>query len=401
LIDRMAVVEELAESLRIDRLTAEFYYRDTERDFRHYIRDSRIRDTRQAIALAALFYLAFAVTDFMVMNGQGDYLLVMLLRMAVCTVGLGAVIVGQKYWWHLVSGLIPTLVVGFALAAFLISTMIVPLQYGIHGMGMMVMLAGVYVFIPNRYILSLSVSVVASLFFIIIIVDRYDLGLGAMATLAALILVTNVLGAITAYRLSRLTREEYRDHATLRVSHQKLKIAMDERLRLEDVLRRRAEIDDVTGAPNRSALFEHAEKMLACSNETTRPLSVLLCDVDYFKQFNGTYGHLRSDEVLKALVAVSDALLSGEQYLARLGGEEFVILLPGSELPEAVRLAERVRAECQRTPVVMGDVSVHFTISIGVAQYRLGDSINVTLRRVDEAMAAAKYKGRNRVEVAN
>lgn len=397
----MVEVEELAESLRIDRLTAEFYYSDTERDFRRYIRDSRIRDTRLAIILAALFYLAFAVTDFLVMGGQGDYLLVMLLRMVVCAVGLGAVFVGQKYWWHLVNGTIPTFVVGFALGAFLLSTMIVPLQYGVHGMGMMVMLLGVYVFIPNRYILSLSVSSVASVFFIVILFSRYDLDLGQMATLTAIILVTNVLGGMTAYRLSRLMREEYRDHATLRVSHQKLNVAMDERLRLEEVLRRRAEIDEVTGAPNRSALFEHAEKMLAWANEAERPLSLLLCDVDYFKQFNGTYGHLRSDEVLKAMVAVADALLSGEQYLARLGGEEFVILLPGSELQEAVRLAERIRAECQRTPVVMGDVSVHFTISIGVAQYRPGDSINVALRRVDEAMAAAKYKGRNRIEVAN
>lgn len=397
----MAEVDELAESLRIDRLTAEFYYRETEQDFRHYIRDNRIRDTRQAITLAAFFYLAFAITDFMVMHGQDNYLLVMMLRVVVCAVGIGAVIIGQKYWWHLLSGLIPTLVVGFALGAFLISTMIVPLQFGVHGMGMMVMLLGVYVFIPNRYILSLAVATVASLFFVVVVVSRYDLNLGAVATLSALILVTNVLGGMTAYRLSRLMREEYRDHATLRVSHQKLKIAMDERLRLEEVLRRRADIDEVTGAPNRSALFEHAEKMLAWANEGTRPLAVLLCDVDYFKQFNGTYGHLRSDEVLKAMVAVTDALLVGDQYLARLGGEEFLILLPGSDPQEAARLAERIRAECQRTPVAMGDVSVHFTISIGVVQYRHGDSLNVTLRRADEAMSAAKYKGRNRVEVAN
>jgi diguanylate cyclase len=130
-------------------------------------------------------------------------------------------------------------------------------------------------------------------------------------------------------------------------------------------------------------------------------LSLLQIDVDYFRQFHATYGHLRSDEVLKALVAVAETLLSGDQYLARLGGEEFIVLLPGTGQDEAVRMAERIRAECQRTPVAMYDVTVHFTVSIGVVQYRQGESLDVLFRRADEAKAVAKYKGRNRVEAAN
>lgn len=394
-------MDDLAESLRIDRLTAEFFYPETERDFRHYVRVSRIRDTRLAIGLAALFYLAFAVTDYMVMGGGRDYLVVLMLRMIVCTIGLGAVIVGQKYWRQLVNGVIPTVVVACALAAFLYSTVLVPLQYGIHGMGMMIMLLGVYVFIPNRYIFTLSASVTASVFFIMVLTGRYELSLGAMATVAAMVVVINVLGAMTAYRLSRLMREEYRDHTILRHAHHKLRDEMEERVRLENVMRVRAETDETTGVANRGAFFERAERMLAQTNETGRPLSVLLLDIDYFKQLNGTYGHLRCDDVLRAMVSVCDALIGGEDYLARLGGEEFVILLPGRDLAEAAKLAERIRAECQRTPVAMDDMTIHFTISVGVVRYRPADTLLVTLRRADEAMAAAKYNGRNRVEEAD
>jgi diguanylate cyclase (GGDEF)-like protein len=393
-------VEELAESLRIDRLTAEFYYPETEGDFRLYVHESRIRDTRLAIALSAVFYLAFAISDYLVMQGSGDYLVVLTLRVAVCSIGIAAVLLSKRYWRHLVNGMIPTFVVGFALAAFLGSMTLVPLQYGVHGMGMMIMLLGVYVFIPNRFVLALATACVASVVFAVLLSALFKLTAGEAATLTAMLTVINVLGAMTSYRLSQMMREEYRDQAIVRMSHRKLKIEMDERLRLEDVLRQRAEVDDVTGVANRRVLFERAEEMLAAANAGAGPLSVLLLDVDYFRQINGTYGHLRSDEVLKALVSVCNSLLGKGQYLARLGGEEFIVLLPGSDSREAVDTAERIRAECQRTPVAMDDVIVHFTISVGVAQYRPGDSFHVTLRRADEATAVAKYKGRNRVEVA-
>lgn len=393
-------LDDLSDAYRIDRLSAEFIVPETEWEFRAYIRAGRVRDTRQAIILAALFYLMFAVSDFLVMGAGREYLLVLSSRVVVCAVGLTAAYLADRYWRQLVSGLIPTVVVAIALAAFIAKTLMVPLEHGVHGMGMMAMLLGVYVFIPNRFVATLAVSVPASIAFLLTVMIHYSLPSGESATLLAMLVVTNALGAMTAWRMSVLTREEYCDTAMLMAANQRLLREADERLRLETVLRQRADQDDTTGVANRLAFFETAGQLLARAEETREPLSLILIDVDYFKQLNGTYGHLRGDEVLKALVEVCRAEMAPGQFLARFGGEEFVALLPAMALPEATRLAERIRAECQRMPVSGAEVTIHFTVSVGVVQRRPHESFSPLLRRADEAVATAKYKGRNRIESA-
>jgi diguanylate cyclase (GGDEF)-like protein len=394
-------VEVFDDAFRIDRLTAEFVYPEIEWDFRGYIKDSRIRDTRLAIFIGALFYIFFALTDFLGMQGSPDYLIVLLTRLGICAVGLTAAFIAPRSWQQLVNGTIPSLVSGSAMVAFIAITFLRPYSIGWHGMSMMAMLLGVYVFIPNRFLAVMLIGITASLAFLTLAVIQMDLQVNELARLTTLLAVTNILGAMTNYRLSRLTREEYRDHAIVTNANRRLEVEMEERARLESVLRRRAEVDEVTGTANRTSLFDQACELVNQANAEVKPLSLLQIDVDYFRQFHATYGHLRSDEVLKALVAVAETLLSGDQYLARLGGEEFIVLLPGTGQDEAVRMAERIRAECQRTPVAMYDVTVHFTVSIGVVQYRQGESLDVLFRRADEAKAVAKYKGRNRVEAAN
>jgi diguanylate cyclase (GGDEF)-like protein len=87
--------------------------------------------------------------------------------------------------------------------------------------------------------------------------------------------------------------------------------------------------------------------------------------------------------------------------LARLGGEEFVMLLPGADLAAASERAERLRAEAQRAPVRLHEATLHFTISLGVAQWQEEESLLFLMRRADEALYLAKYNGRNRIETAD
>lgn len=391
---------ELSDAYRIDRLTAEFIFPETERQFRHFIRASWVDNTRQTIFLAALFYLMFSVTDFLLMGAGREYLLVLLNRLVVCGIGLTAAFLAARLWQHLVNGLIPSLVVSIALLAYIGKTMLVPLDHGVHGMGMMLMLLGVYTFIPNRFIAALSVCAPASVIFLMVMLAHFGLSFGQMAAMTAMLLVINVLGAMVAWRSSMTMREAYFDHAVLKSANERLEREIEARQRLEEVLRQRADHDETTGLANRTTFFETAQRLLREAEETRRPLSLLLLDVDYFKQLNGTYGHMRGDEVLKALASVCIAVLEPGHFLARLGGEEFVVLLPDTTQAAAAVVAGRIRAECQRMPVAIAEVSINFTVSVGVAQLRPGDSINVLLRRADEAMSSAKYKGRNRVEVA-
>lgn len=387
------------EVLRIDRLTAEFMHDITEREFRRFIRNRWVRVTRMAIVIAAIFYLVFAITDLMAMHETQGYFVVLSLRLAICGFGLTLAWLAPRYSDRLVDGTLPSLLVVVAMAAFLTLTFMRPYTVGWHGMAMMAMLFGVYVFIPNRYLPALLTGLVSSLVFLAVATLKFDMTLAEWARLFTLIAVTNILGAMTSFRMSRMLREEYREHVVLKEANLALHISYDERLRLEDALRQKAEVDEVTGVVNRSTFFENVEAMLNNVDTLPSPLSVLLLDVDYFRQINGTYGHLRSDEVLRALVSVCRSLLSEGQTIGRIGGEEFVMLLPGVALLEAGHLAERIREECMRTPVAMGDIDVHFTVSIAAVLYRPGEPFNATLRRADEGVAAAKFRGRNRIEV--
>jgi diguanylate cyclase (GGDEF)-like protein len=218
-----------------------------------------------------------------------------------------------------------------------------------------------------------------------------------LATFVALLAVINVLGGFASHRNSRLQHEEYRNAAILEGANARLQQEVEERQRLEVELRDRIDRDPLTGLVSRRHFFELAPPFLAAAGETGSPLAVLLVDVDYFRQINGTYGQVRGDEVLQSIAEVCRRQRGARDLLARIGGEEFVLLMPGTALEQALEQAERLRAEIQRTPLVMPDSALFFTVSIGVSHWRPGDSLNMLLYRVDNALSTAKYKGRNRV----
>ena len=384
----------------IHPLLAEFANPVTEAAFREYMRDTRIRDTRLAIALSALFFMVFALTDYLAMRGKGDYELLLFARMGVALYGLILLHLGGRYWRQLLNGVIPTLVIIGAMAVFIAITPLLPFEAGWHGMGMMIMLLGVYTFIPNRFLPAAVVALAASLFFIWVVMRHFAVRDDYLATFVALLTVINVLGAFAAHRNSRLQREEYRNAAVLQEANVRLQQEVEERERLETELRDRIDRDPLTGIASRLRFFEAAPAYLAAAAESGAPLSVLLLDVDYFRQINGTYGQVRGDEVLQSIAGVCRQHAREHDLLARIGGEEFILLLPETDVPQAVELAERLCAEIQRTPLVMPDSALFFTVSIGVSQWRQGDTLNMLLYRVDNALSTAKYKGRNRVAVA-
>jgi diguanylate cyclase (GGDEF)-like protein len=264
-------------------------------------------------------------------------------------------------------------------------------------MGMMIMLLGVYTFIPNRFLPAALVAVISSLVFVAVVMRHFPVPGDFLATFVALLAVINVLGGFASHRNSRLQHEEYRNAAILEGANARLQQEVEERQRLEVELRDRIDRDPLTGLVSRRHFFELAPPFLAAAGETGSPLAVLLVDVDYFRQINGTYGQVRGDEVLQSIAEVCRRQRGARDLLARIGGEEFVLLMPGTALEQALEQAERLRAEIQRTPLVMPDSALFFTVSIGVSHWRPGDSLNMLLYRVDNALSTAKYKGRNRV----
>ena len=161
----------------------------------------------------------------------------------------------------------------------------------------------------------------------------------------------------------------------------------------------RAATDGLTGLPNKRAVTEALKRMFAQSFTTGSPLAFLLLDLDHFKQINDERGHPAGDEVLANVGAVLRSVLRTTDFAGRDGGEEFAILLPDTEMPRALEIAERVRVAIAEISLPGTDVSV--TASIGVSGFPDHASTLERLERLaDAALYVAKRRGRNRVEVA-
>ncbi len=150
--------------------------------------------------------------------------------------------------------------------------------------------------------------------------------------------------------------------------------------------------DFLTGAWSRRAFFDIAEREMSRSQRTGRHLSLLLLDVDNFKRINDTSGHAAGDQVLIDVVLRAENELRSIDYFARVGGEEFAVLLPETSRAAALVVAERLRAALEKK--TGGPL---YTVSIGVATLHGAESYHDVMRRADAALYAAKATGRNRV----
>ncbi|ABR90640.1 diguanylate cyclase [Janthinobacterium sp. Marseille] len=165
-----------------------------------------------------------------------------------------------------------------------------------------------------------------------------------------------------------------------------------------DEAERLSRVDALTGAFNRRYFNEVAALEFAKVRRLHQPLSVISFDIDLFKQINDNYGHAAGDEVIKAAARVSRNAVREIDFVARIGGEEFAILLPGSTIEQAAATAERLRELVIAEQVSYQGKLLAFTASFGVAQLKDSDqSFEALLQRADEMMYRAKNLGRNRV----
>ena len=167
---------------------------------------------------------------------------------------------------------------------------------------------------------------------------------------------------------------------------------------LELDLMRLASTDALTGLPNRRYFMEAANLELERVNRFGAAASLVVIDLDHFKVVNDTYGHAVGDGALSWLTQISKQALRQIDVFARIGGDEFVIMLPGANEAGAVIVAEKLRSALSGTPVQSGKKHFHMTACFGVAEIRSGDkSTDDCLNRADAALYAAKGEGRNRV----
>ncbi|GAA4424926.1 GGDEF domain-containing protein [Acidovorax lacteus] len=161
-------------------------------------------------------------------------------------------------------------------------------------------------------------------------------------------------------------------------------------------------IDALTGVPNRKALLEQLHRTLAQAAREQRPVAVLMLDIDRFKRVNDTWGHVAGDAVLAAVAQCLKGGLRAQDFLGRYGGEEFLVVLPGTGEVGAATLAEHLRTRVERLVVPWEPEDIRVTISIGVHVMPLAtpSEMQALIDAADHAMYTAKRTGRNRVVVS-
>ena len=156
-----------------------------------------------------------------------------------------------------------------------------------------------------------------------------------------------------------------------------------------------ARTDALTQVANRRALDARIAECAEAYFENQEPFSVMILDVDHFKNFNDTYGHQAGDEVLRSVAKVLRQSVGKNEFVARYGGEEFAIVFPGTKVSAAKKIADRARAAVGSSEVNFEGQNLRVTASAGVAELNEAETIAMLIRRADEALYAAKSAGRD------
>jgi len=193
------------------------------------------------------------------------------------------------------------------------------------------------------------------------------------------------------------------DDRTIALAHSlvaQAAVALDN-ARLHGIVKRQAVTDELTGLANRRSFRESLDTELLRAERFGNGLALIVADLDNFKDVNDRFGHQAGDEVLRAFSEVLQGRIRGIDLAARLGGEEFAILLPETDAPGAEGLAENLRVEVAELAVQVGEAQVHITASFGVAAFPEARTADELMTAADLALYSAKRQGKDRVVAVN
>ncbi|MCG8615124.1 MAG: GGDEF domain-containing protein [Desulfobacterales bacterium] len=210
----------------------------------------------------------------------------------------------------------------------------------------------------------------------------------------------------TAEEVRKISKGILTETKSIIIQSNSLKQEMDDTITEIDALKKElegvkqaAKTDTLTGLLNRRGFDEAMAHSLNYSDKNQIPLTVIIADIDHFKQVNDTHGHLIGDNVLKMLAKLLKEHIKAKDVAARFGGEEFILILPETPLKEAFVLAEKIRLSLKGMRWInksTGQPVGAITISLGVAEYQSGEPVSALIERADTALYHAKDTGRNK-----
>lgn len=374
------------DSFDIHPLSGEFVNDATEvRFLAHTLADSQSQ-LRVALFFCSFFYLAFALTDIAVLGCGRDASILFLARMMVAVTAMACCWVMTRQRDSIsITRMAATVVSVVGMLAFMLVVIFRPQELPWHAMSLAIMLFVVYVFIPNRMVYSLVINLCATGVFIVLAVNVGHLKPPDLLTLSMLLLLGNTFGLFAARRYQCLWREAFHTQTNLTnlSTH-----------------------DHLTGCFNRRYLQETLfESEIFRAQRYQQCLSVIMCDLDHFKVVNDNYGHHGGDAVLRDFSQLLRNMTRKQiDSIIRYGGEEFLLILPETDLHEGVQLAERLRCAFAAADTVHGaNRTISTTASFGVATFDFAHAKEVMtldslIASADDMLYLAKSGGRNQVK---
>ena len=210
-----------------------------------------------------------------------------------------------------------------------------------------------------------------------------------------------IIQAMEAYRSEESDRES---ELTRQLADMQEKLNDMEKLAKEaqhaiEEQRKKAMHDALTGLPNREAYQQRLAQEVHRMERYGGQLTMMVCDIDFFKRINDTYGHLAGDKVLKIIAKALQRNLRDTDFIARFGGEEFVALMPETGTEDARQVAEKLRQKIEGSPFNFKKEPVQITMSVGISEFKKGEKPEAVFERADKALYKAKDSGRNQVQL--
>jgi diguanylate cyclase (GGDEF)-like protein len=370
-------------TIKVAPLKCEFCELTTENDFlRHHLATTQAQ-LRVTFLFCALFYLCFALTDLIWVGYELKTCLLIGARMAVAAIVLSCVAMLKRRPDSIPFTRVAATIVEVAGAAgFLLIAALRPNEFSLHAMSMSIVLIVIYIYIPNRLLYAVAIAAVATAAFIWLAWWQGGKQGMELGTMAALLVLGNVFGYVAARRYQMLSREEYS---------------------AQMVLKNLSVRDPLTGCYNRRHLHEQLlETEISRAQRYRLSLTVIMSDLDHFKAVNDSYGHYGGDAVLQRFAGLLQSMTRDSiDSVVRYGGEEFLLILPETDLAGGELLAERLRQSLATTPVQHQGQQITVTASFGVASVDFATATHAAhinmIAAADDLLYAAKNSGRNRV----
>ncbi|MFW6052401.1 MAG: GGDEF domain-containing protein [Desulfosalsimonas sp.] len=382
--------------------TAEFFDPFTEAAYRKRNAGFNIRHTRIGLTLWGVLLILFIYNDYISLGPVSGFWILLGMRLTVsAAIFLFGVVIGRHPGLVMngygIAGLLVFGWTGFFLVFFFLPVSQMPWIIAM----VMAMLIGQFVFIPNRVLTGLAAALYAMIGSMVSVHLVAGTGSSELVGLFLMLLAPAGTGLFVCRRFQFEHRRSFAMLLAAESANVELQRQIKARKELEKKLKEQAETDPLTGLYNR----RRYEIMFIREFQRVRryggSMSVLVLDLDHFKRINDTYGHGAGDVVLQELADLSRRQLRQVDIIGRLGGEEFIIMLPDTGISEAVTVAERLRKDIESTEIIVGKNRLYITATIGAAELVKEDQgIDNLVRRADSALYRGKREGRNRVEAA-